>query len=260
MSARFFTWPVVLLIGGCSATGGATFSGVREPVLVRPDGIGRSEAVPSGYERLGRVMARCEPIDGFGALDGESLANVDCSRARLERALEEAAAEVGGELLVGLHCRSPGGALRCEAGVARPSERLLSRRSPVAARVVDTAPAPGPSEVVRLDEPLASRAWGIQVDFEPRLRAFSRPARPYSAVTSVERLPPAQLWVGDVLASCDRRACSDRELAHALRVTAARLGADTLAGVHCTELEDERQCSASLGADPYDVSSVAAAR
>ncbi len=250
----------MLALGGCATTGGATYSGVREPALVRPEHVVRAEAVPAGYERIGRVMARCQPISGYGELDGESLADVDCSQPRLERALEEAAADAGGELLVALHCRSPGGALRCEANVARPSSELLSRRPAAPLAAGAPAPAPGPGQVALLDEPRANRAWNISLAFQPQVRAFTRPARPYSGVSSVDTLPAQHIALGDATARCDKSDCAAPDLAHALRLTAARLGADSVSGVRCIEESGERSCAATLGATPYDPQSVSAAR
>src|SRR5205823_4815898 len=59
---------------------------------------------PPGYEIIGQVRARCRIDDGVVAIDGESLADVDCSEGLLEAALREKAAAVHGETLVGFHC------------------------------------------------------------------------------------------------------------------------------------------------------------
>jgi hypothetical protein len=114
--------------------------------------------------------------------------------------------------------------------------------------------------VASLDEPHPNRSFRIRVSFQPAVRAFSRTARPATAVRQTPDLPPQQIGLGDVEARCDKHDCSVADLTHALRLTAARLGADSFAAARCVERDAERACVATLGADPYDPVDVAAAR
>ncbi len=250
----------VASLAGCSHSGGARFSGVSEPRLVQPENVGSAEAIPPGYERIGRVAARCDRVEGYQPLDKQPLADIDCSEARLRAALAESAAESGGELLVGLSCQNQGKSRSCSAGVARPDEPALSRRTLESERAREKAPAPSAAEVARLDEPRVDASWNIFLSFEPTLQRFERRSREPVQVVRSGDLPPHHLPLGDLEASCERGACDASELSWALRVTAARFGADSLAGVRCFRTDDEEACVGTLGATPVDESGPSARR
>ncbi len=233
---------------------------MSEPRLVKPENVGRVEAIPPGYERIGRVSARCDRVDGYQALEEQPLADIDCTPARLSAALAESAAESGGELLVGLSCQDQARSRSCSAVVARPDEPALSKRTLESEGSRDSAPAPSAAEVARLDEPHVDSSWHILLSFEPRVARFQRsPREPVEVVRSGD-LPPHHLPLGDLEARCERGSCEAGELAWALRVTAARFGADSLAAVRCFQTEDDEACVGTLGATPIDESGPRAAR
>jgi hypothetical protein len=241
---------LALVALGCSRSQGARFSGSTEPRLVKAENVRRVEGIPPGYGRIGGVTARCERVEGFQALDEQPFADLDCSFARLNAALAESAAEAGGELLVGVSCREQGRARSCSASVARPGEELLSKRTLEGERATETAPAPSAAEAARLDEPRAGASWDIVLSFEPAIATFSRPPREPVEIVRSGDLPPHHLPLGDLEARCERGACSADELSWALRVTAARFGADSLAAVRCFRSEDDEICVGTLGATP----------
>jgi hypothetical protein len=233
---------------------------VTEPRLVQPENVGTVEAIPPGYERIGRVTARCDRVEGYQALDERPLADIDCSHARLRSALAESAAESGGELLAGLSCQDQGKSRSCGAAVARPDEPALSARTLKGERSSEKAPAPSAAEVARLDEPRVDSSWHILLSFDPQLATFDRPAREPVQVVRSGDLPPHHLPLGDLEARCERESCNASELSWALRVTAARFGADSLAGVRCFRTEDDEACVGTLGATPVDESGPSARR
>lgn len=237
-----------LLVGCGAARYGASYSGVWEEPLTSAERVVTVEAVPASYERLGRVSVRCKVLRDYQALSDEPFANVDCTEQRLRRALRERAAEVGGELLAGLDCRRSSGELRCDAQVARPDDDALARRSPERAAASPPSPAPDPESVARIEEPHVSRSWAILVSFDSRL-PFERAARPPSKVDRAGDVPVQHLPLGDMEARCDRGECEARELAHALRVAAARVGAHSLAAVRCFDDRHGHACVGTLGAE-----------
>lgn len=220
-----------LIATGCGARlrAATTYSGSREPVLSEPDRIATLRALPSGYERLGRVSDTCTLRKGRRALHGAWLSDVDCSEARLIGALDERAARVGGELLVGLQCDSRplhAAAPRtirawCEASVARPSDATLSERGLTRPEV----------EELRANVP-ASAGWRIRVDFLPHAGAPPRAPRRGDLVHEPPRLPAGHVVLGEVVARC-RRGCSEDATRNAVRVTAGRMGATDAVAVHC---------------------------
>ena len=76
------------------------FEGHAEPRMVRPGELSEVETLPEGYERIGRLRARCTLVEGARPDDGARLIDVDCTESRLMAALRERAAEVGAEVLV----------------------------------------------------------------------------------------------------------------------------------------------------------------
>src|SRR4051812_49047032 len=125
---RWSPLTLVFAVACAGAPPGASYSGSRERPLVRAEQVRTAETVPPGYERLGRVSVRCKILHDLQALDREPLANVDCSEQRLDRALRERAAEVGGELLTGRECHRTLSERHCEARVARSSDEALEQR------------------------------------------------------------------------------------------------------------------------------------
>lgn len=216
--------------------------------------VRRTEALPPDYDRIGRVAAHCERVEGFQPLDGTPFADLDCSFERLGSALAEAAAEAGGELLVGQRCQARARVRSCAADVARPSERALARRS------LEGRSEPARARSTSTDEPRPGTSWYILLSFDPAAQEFSRPAREPGEVVRTGALPPHHQALGDLVARCERGTCDEGELAWALRVTAARFGADSLAGVRCFETEDDSACVGTLGATPFLEPELAARR
>jgi hypothetical protein len=226
----------VSLVAACGTTA----------VRVPPDGIGRADRLPAGYEELGRVSARCSPLVGFRGTSGELLASFDCNRRRLERVLAERASEAGADLLVGTGCGHEGQALRCMAYTARAEG---AARPPAPS---DDGPVPGPTAVERWDEPRANASLVIRVDFEPSVEHFSRARRRAADVAEVAALPVSHRELGTLTTRCDADECVPRELRQALRIAAGGLGASDLVGVRCFARGGERECVAELAASAVD--------
>lgn len=205
--------------------------------------------MPAGYEAVGNVVASCSPFDGFQAIDGEPLASFDCQRARLERVLAERASEASAETLVGTRCGRDGSVLRCTAVAARPeSPATRAKANPDH----DPGPVPGPPAIERWDEPRASTALVIRVDFEPSVARFERKKRRASDVAEVAALPVSHRDLGILTTRCSADECELRELRHALRIAAGGLGASDLVGVRCFGRGDERECVANVAATEID--------
>jgi len=238
-----------LLLAGCAAgQPGASFSGSSEPRLTKAAAIATSEGLPDGYERIGSVSARCDIVRDYQTLDEELLANVDCSDDRLDRALRERAAEAGGELLVDRECKETSRARKCEADVARPSDEALAARRAEPRAPAPRAPAPGPAEVDVIDEPRVSRSWAIKLSFEAQI-PYERRARTLAELGRSGERPAQYEDLGEMVARCDRDDCEHAELAHALRVAAARVGAEHLSAVSCFDDRKGRTCVGSLGVE-----------
>jgi hypothetical protein len=241
----------------------AKFEGRRAERVVSPEQIRSEPDLPDGYELLGRASATCTLTQGARQLDREWLSDVDCSERRLERALEERASEVGGELLVGLVCRSHPNRSQdeirvfCHADVARAGDELRERTPLVAQR---RAAAAGPSVlpgydrkgVERLDEPVASEAWRIRVSFVPAASAQRRPARRAEDVRELAELPVNLIALGDLSTRCEA-GCSRDSARNGLRLAAARMGARAVVDVRCASREKGWMCvgtAADYAVDP----------
>src|SRR5205814_592144 len=135
--------------------------------------------------------------DGLGGIDDESLADVDCSEDLLRAALREKAAEVGGDVLVGLRCRTSAerrGDLydsvlhTCFANVAMPRG--------------GTSDVPGPC--IEADgEPAwrAEAAFDVAVSLRPTdEHAVPRRAAPAHRVAELAYLPVGRVVMGDIVA------------------------------------------------------------
>jgi hypothetical protein len=173
--------------------------------------------------------------------------------------MRERAAEVGGELLVGLRCSSHPNAsrdivrIRCRADVARASDELKERR-PLDLRGRERDPLPGlePEDIERLDEPVASEAWRIRVHFVPAPRATPRPPRRADQVRELAELPVNHIALGDISTRCEK-GCSRDSARNGLRLVAARMGARALVAVRCTARESGVLCvgtAADYAVDP----------
>lgn len=228
----------VVLLVGCGASA----------VQVPPERIVRSGALPDGYETLGRVVASCRALDGVESLEGEPLDNFDCNRARLERVLAERASEASAEMLVGTSCGRDGRTLRCTATAARAE----SEGKRAAWIEPDPGPVPGPVAIERWDEPRASAAEDIEIDFEMKGVYTPRRARRGTDVAEVAALPVSHRGVGTLTARCDAGECSPRELRQALRIAAGALGASDLVAVRCFERQALRECVADAAMSDID--------
>jgi hypothetical protein len=226
----------LMLVFGCGAA----------HVQVPPERVVRSGALPHGYEAVGRVVASCDALDGARSFDGEPLDHFDCNRARLERVLAERASEASAEMLVGTSCGRDGRTLRCTATAARAE----SEASRLAWTQPDPGPVPGPAAIERWDEPRASAAEAIAIDFELAGPAAPRRARRATDVREAAALPVSHRGVGVLTARCDADECSPRELRQALRIAAGALGASDLVAVRCFERDRVRECVADA-ATPY---------
>lgn len=229
----FAGWIALIpLVQGCGSglRSATSYSGRSAPELARPAQIETVRVLPAGYVRMGKVSAECRLTEGRRSLHRAWLSDVDCSQDRLVAALDERAASVGGDLLVGLDCdsrvehESPHKQLLawCRAVVSRPNDATLAARGVVRPEVTElTSGVP------------ASAAWRIRVDYSPRDGAPRRAARRRDLVHDAPRLPVGHVPVGNVVASC-RRGCSRAATREAVRITAGRMGGTDAVGVHCT--------------------------
>ena len=234
---RAIAW--ALVVAGCASA--------LPPVP--PERITRAGTMPAGYERVSAVVASCRSIDRVEALDGEPLDNFDCNRARLERVLAERASEASAEMLVGVSCGRDGRLLRCTATAARAESGV---RRAKAAPDPDPGPVPGPAVVERWDEPSASAAEDIEIDFELAGKLRPRRARRAADVGEAAALPVSHVDIGILTARCDADECSPRELRQALRIAAGALGASDLVGVRCFERRRVRECVADAAMSQVD--------
>ena len=235
----------------------ANFQGSREPRRVEPEAIRDAAARTSAMESLGTVHASCRVRAGFRRLKGERLSDLDCSNERLLFALRESAASAGGELLIGPECNvlpgtdSPDTQQRvCAAYVARyvsgqasNGERPLDvPRSPAPG-----SPAPSASDVKRIDEPDASLAFRVSLDFEPLDPSFEHPALLRDQVRELPSIPLADHALGDLTARCEQ-SCDERSLRYGVLIAAGRLGVPDVVGVRCFSSGAGNACVGTLAA------------
>ncbi len=212
----------LLVLGGCArSAAGLKFQGSAwQPIPRRL--VVEAPAVPARARVLGALSAHCER-PGPGAFADRALVDVDCSPARLELWLREAAAARGGDVLAALKCRGDE-RVECHATLARTEALKVEARAAVPA---DPAGA------------------SLLLSYEPGPAHLSRPARPESAVRELTQTSPELVIVGALEAKCE--ACAEPEMRSALRVAAGRLGASDVVGVRCFMPAAERaRCVAEL--------------
>jgi hypothetical protein len=250
MSLRRFA-PLALalpaLVTGCGSSG-VRYSGHVLPTISRPTDLRELDAVPQGYDAIGKVSASCTLVEGKRPKNGAPLADVDCTESRLMTAIRERAAEVGGEALVARRCysrvRSEDSSsvtlrVSCRAGVARPSEDTLSHRPLVSGVLAD-------DEVAR-----AAEAWKIRVHFTPRHGAPDRPPRSPDGVKEAPLMPVNDVVLGDLMTSC-RRGCTQEGARQALMAAAGRYGASDVVDLSCIAAGRGFVCTATAAAFEVD--------
>lgn len=249
MRAVRFAVVTALVAGlpGCATTG-VLFEGHAEPRMVRPGELSEVETLPEGYERIGRLRARCTLVEGARPDDGARLIDVDCTESRLMAALRERAAEVGAEVLVGRRCRSRIASegdtsteldISCDAEVARPTGEALVRRPFVSGVMADD------------DAPRADEAWHIRVHFSPAQGVALRPPRRADRVREVPHMPGANLRLGDLVTRC-KEGCTKDGARLGLMAAAGRLGASDVVDVRCVAKGRGYLCTATATAPEAD--------
>lgn len=225
---------VFLALPACGFGTPAHFEGSAAPALVGGSQVREVEAVPRGYDAIGTVSASCESTERDHAFRDQPLSNVDCSEALLVAGLREQAAAAGGELLAARRCTvqhvGAGLAVRCSADVARPTDDTLARR-PLRAGRCDTAP----------DQPQASEAWRVLVDFTPAAGAPARGARRADLVRDIPRMPPSHVKLGSLVTHCDE-GCSEAGARAGLRIAAGRFGATDVVASSCARHAEGWTC------------------
>ncbi len=240
----------LVLVSACGSglRAAARFDRRPEASLVAPSQIGEVASLPTGYQGLGEVHARCTFYEGERPADGAWLSDVDCSERRLVDALQERAAEVGGELLVGRRCRSrvlhedetsQRLSVSCDATVARPGKSLLAER-PLVRR---SEPTDG--------EPSASSAWRIRVKFAENPSAPARSPRAVEHVREISQLPVSHVRLGDIVTVC-KAGCSEAAVRHGVLLAAGRFGATDAVDVRCAAKGEGFTCLGTAAAYEVD--------
>jgi hypothetical protein len=244
-----------LLASACAGSGtGARFSGSTDTPIAAPWEIGEDSVVPEGYTVLGKVSATCTLREGRRTIERELLSDVDCSEARLVRALRERAAETGGQLLVDRQCSS-----RTVRESASGRELLVRCSAEVArAETLELAPPKAkdaiwpPERVALLDEPSAEDAWRIRISFTPaRESGEPRTARRGDLVRELAIFPVSHLPLGDLVARCSE-GCKPESVRASVRIAAGRLGATDVVGVRCVEKGRGVLCTGTAAAHEVD--------
>jgi hypothetical protein len=238
MNKRWVIGAIALQTGGCSATlrEAASFRGDERPVRVSAEALGHAPSLPSDHELIGELGADCTWTEDRQTIEDEWLSDVDCSEARLTRAVEEAAAAHGADVLVGLDCYAR---LQSEA---KGESRWMQRCTAQAARATG-ALTPRKALPTASAEPPASDAWRIRVDFLPRSpRVAGGRSQRGDLVRDVATLPVGRVPLGDVTACC-RRGCSLDSVREGVRVAAGRIGASDVVSIHCIQRNDGWMCA-----------------
>ncbi len=248
---------LVLSACGASSGPGARFSGSSEAPIAAPWQLTEDAVVPEGYAVIGNVTASCNLSEGRRTIERERLIDVDCSEARLMRALRERAAAAGGQLLVARDCASQvvresttGRTLhvRCSAEVARAETSALgSGKAPPG-----TGPGPTPEQAALVDEPHAGDAWRICIDFTPAPETSgTRPARRGDLVREVANFPVSHVRLGDLVARC-YEGCAEQSVRASVRIAAGRVGATDVVDVRCVEQGRGVLCTGTAAAYEVD--------
>jgi hypothetical protein len=240
----FWLFGFWLLGCGSAVRDAASFSGTRASRRVQANEVRYRVSLPPAFERIGRVTSRCALIQDAAAFDGAWLSDIDCSRVRVERALRAAAAEAGGELLVGRRCRwaPPAGetrALLCEADVAR------NRGGSPGTSFSDDEMAAELRRVWALDDPTGTAAWRMRVSLTILGPLGARSPRRADLVSENATLPLARRELAAVRVTCEH-SCSRDATRASVRVVAGRLGASDVAGVACIESGQGWECSGTI--------------
>jgi len=235
----------------------ANFQGTREARRAEPEALLELSARTSELETLGTVRATCSLRPGFRRLRHEALSDLDCSNERLSFVLRESAASAGGEALLGAHCSARpldaaeprSSQLSCVAEVARFRTGALANPRPLSAprSQAQGKPAPSASDVKRIDEPDASLAFRIKVNFEPAVSHFERPARSSTEVHELSLMPLSHVSLGDLTASC-KGGCDERALRYGVLIAAGRLGAPDVVAIRCYQAAHRNSCVGTLAA------------
>jgi hypothetical protein len=244
-AAWLFGSAAALLVTSCGGVkSAADYSGSEERPLVEAWQVREEPVLPPGYDAIGEVTASCKLVEPRGRLRHTRLSDLDCSEARLLRTLREEAAAVGGELLVGRECRSRVDrdgrrgrelAERCTATVGRPADDALEARRIDAKPAKASDPGLSPEQVELVEEPVASDAWRISVDYTPAKDSTGpRPARRADLVRELASLPVSHVRLGDLVTRC-QRGCAPESVRVGVRIAAGRVGATDVVDVRCIE-------------------------
>ncbi|HEY4102788.1 MAG TPA: hypothetical protein VGM44_02820 [Polyangiaceae bacterium] len=261
--ASWFPGSLALLVAGSSLFGcagrfdPAHFEGKREERRAEPEAIVNLAAHSRELEVLGTAQVSCTLAPGFRRLDDEPLSNVDCSGERLDFVLRESAATAGGEALIGERCytrrveRASRETYRvyCSAEVGRFAGGSVASRRPLSVprSLPPELPAPSANEVRRIDEPDASLAFRIALDFEPIVKTFTRRPRRGDEVNELAIMPLVDHPLGDLHARCED-GCDERALRRSVLVAAGRLGAPDVIAVRCFSDGSGDACVGTLAA------------
>jgi len=253
---------VAVLLTACAGQfDPANFQGQREARRAEPEALIELSARTAELETLGTVRAHCSLRPGFRPLHHEALSDLDCSNERLLLTLRESAASAGGEALLGAHCSSRPleaadprtSQLTCAAEVARFRTGSLANPRPLSAprSHAPGKPAPSASDVKRIDEPDASLAFRIKVNFAPAVSEFGRPARTGAEVHELSRMPLSHVALGDLSTSC-KGGCDERALRYGVLIAAGRLGAPDVVDIRCSQGAHRSSCVGTLAAPERD--------
>ncbi len=228
--------PLLLFVGAaCAGPSLARSPGSR----LRPSEVHERSALPAGHVKGPVLSAECRGQPA--SADEAPLGDVDCSEARLLRALRAQASELDVDVVVDSRCRARAGAgvaILCSATAARMSDRVARAPAPWPAR-----PAPTPEQVLDLDEPRPLESAEIRVSFRRQGSARSVSPRPYARVAEMAVLPIGRAELGELSARCT--GCDEFSLRHALRVTAGSVGATEVIAVRCFQDAAAARCAAT---------------
>jgi hypothetical protein len=263
MSCRSF-WAILAtsLAAQACAANGVSYSGESRPRVAHPLQLASGDRAASGEERLGRISAACTRVDVSEGLDSARSSDVSCSNAFLLAALRDRAAAAGGTTLVGTDCDrefdhgKPERHLACSAEAWGPSD---PKRIPSAEPLPLNVDPRGPAAPLAPGYGAVADAWRVRIDYWPVKGAHALQSVAPSEVIEVDYPRVGHVPLGDVRARGDEKIAFDT-LRSALRATAARLGATSIAGVRCVTGEGQHICVASVAAPEAPGDLVAEAR